>query len=147
MKRNGNLNNFADRMIAIGRVPKHDDKRYIKLLKSRTGVIDDELIIYKIYEEKPRFRCIGNADEDEVLEGNYKEPKEIIPEDVVKKWYQDNLADKGYGTIAREYYKLEPIEKNDSDEIKKRKNTKMEICTNKVRNAIRKYKESLNKLY
>lgn len=140
----GNLNNFADRIIGIGRVPNHNDKRYFKILKGRTGVVkSDEVMIFKFFDDKPRLRCIGDAYEDDVVYGKYKEPKLEIPENVAEKWYQDNLAGKGYGTIAREYYKLEIISDNDSDEVKSRKKAEFERCKNKVRNEIEKYKKTL----
>ena len=144
LKGKANLNIFADRVIAIGRIPHHNDKRYFKILKGRTGAVDsDLLIIFKIADDKPRLRCIGDAYEDDVVHGKYKEPKLEIPENVAEKWYQDNLAGIGYGTIAREYYKLEIISDNDSDEVKSRKKAEFERCKNKVRNEIEKYKKTL----
>lgn len=53
------------------------------------------------------------------------------------------MAGIGYGTIAREYYKLEIISDNDSDEVKSRKKAEFERCKNKVRNEIEKYKKTL----
>lgn len=144
LKGNANLNNFADRIIAIGRVINHNDKRYFKVLKGRTGAVDSDLLmIFKIVADKPRFRHIGYANEEDLFNGKYKEPKLEIPENIAEKWYQDNLAGIGYGTIAREYYKLEIISDNDSDEVKRRKKAEFERCTNKVRNEIMKYKKSL----
>ena len=144
LKGNANLNNFADRIIAIGRVINHNDKRYFKVLKGRTGAVDSDLLmIFKIVADKPRFRHIGYANEEDLFNGKYKEPKLEIPENVAEKWYQDNLAGIGYGTIAREYYKLEIISDNDSDEVKSRKKAEFERCKNKVRNEIEKYKKTL----
>lgn len=129
LKGNANLNNFADRIIAIGRVINHNDKRYFKILKGRTGAVDsDLLIIFKIADDKPRLRCIGDAYEEDLFNGKYKEPKLETPENVAEKWYQDNLAGIGYGTIAREYYKLKKISDNDSDEVKRRKKAEFERC-------------------
>ena len=140
----GNLSNFADRIIAIGQVPNHNDKRYSKILKGRNGaVVSDVVMIFKIVDEKPRLRFIGEAKEEDVLIGNYKEPKMKLPNNIAEKWYQDHLAGKGYGTIAREYYKLDKISDNDSEEVKKRKKAEFERCTNKVRNEIEKYKKTL----
>lgn len=145
LKGNGNLNNFADRVFAIGLVPEHKDKRYIKLLKSRTGAIGENMRIYKISEYKPRFVHIGDAKEEDVLCGRYREPKETISEDICKKWYQENLAGKGYGTIAREHFKLSVIDNNDTVEIKKEKQKKFEQCKDVVKYQIKKYKEKLTK--
>ena len=142
LKGNGNLNNFADRVIAIGRVPKHNDKRYIKVLKSRTGNIDEKLRIYRA-SGNPRFIYIGDAKEDDVLDGRYREPKETISEDLGKKWYQEKLAGKGYGTIAREHFKLPAVDKNDTDEIKKEKQKRFEKNKGIVKYQIKKYKEKL----
>ena len=93
-------------------------------------------------EKKGRVWKIG-ANEEDLFNGKYKEPKLETPENVAEKWYQDNLAGKGYGTIAREHFKLKKISDNDSDEVKRRKKAEFERCTNKVRNKIMKYKKSL----
>ena len=142
LKGNGNLNNFADRVIAIGRVPEHNNMRYIKVLKSRTGNIDEKLRIYRT-SGNPRFIYIGDAKEDDVLDGRYREPKETISEDLGKKWYQEKLAGKGYGTIAREHFKLPAVDKNDTDEIKKEKQKRFEKNKGIVKYQIKKYKEKL----
>lgn len=144
LKGSGNLSNFADRIIAIGQVPNHNDKRYSKILKGRNGaVVSDVVMIFKIVDEKPRLRFIGEAKEEDVLIGNYKEPKMKLPNNIAEKWYQDHLSGKGYGTIAREYYKLDKISDNDSEEMKQSKKAEFERCTNKVRNEILKYKKTL----
>ena len=144
LKGNGNLGNFADRIIAIGRVPNHNDKRYSKILKGRNGaVISDVVMIFKIVDEKPRLRFIGVAKEEDIISGNYKEPKMKLPDNIAEKWYLENQNGKGYKAIAREYFKQEYISDNDSDEVKKRKKAELERCKNKVRNAIEKYKQTL----
>ena len=142
----GNLNNFADRIIGIGRVPNHNDKRYFKILKGRTGVVkSDEVMIFKFFDDKPRLRCIGDAYEDDVVHGKYKEPKEKISENDGETWYFENMKGKGYGAIAREHFKLPVINDNDTAEVKKEKKKRFEKCTDIVKYQIKKYKESLSK--
>ena len=146
LKGNGNLSNFADRVIAVGKVPNHNDKRYLRILKGRNGITERDVAkIYKIVDdEKPRIKYIGDAKKEDILSGKYKEPKVEISNDVAKKWYYENLHGKGYGTIAREYFNLTCVKKDDSAEEKERKKSEFEKSKNKVRNEIEKYKKSLN---
>lgn len=113
-------------------------------MKGRSGaVVSDVVMIFRIVDEKPRLRYINEANEDDALNGKYKEPKIKTTDNIAEKWYLDNLAGKGYGTIAREHYKLDIISDNDSDEVKKRKKAEFERHKNKVRNEIERYKKTL----
>ena len=57
-------------------------------------------------------------------------------------WYNENQAGKGYGTIAREYYNLSEIDRqNDDEKTKAQKKKKFEKLRNHVRNTIEAYKQ------
>ena len=66
-------------------------------MKGRSGaVVSDVVMIFRIVDEKPRLRYITVANEDDVLNGKYKEPKIKTTDNIAEKWYLDNLAGKGY---------------------------------------------------
>ena len=135
LKGNGNLGNFADRVIAIGRVPNHNDKRYFKILKGRNGsVVSDVVMIFKIVDEKPRLMFINTANENDVLKGKYLEYKienGLAQKEIDEKWYHEHKNGKGYGTIAKEHFKLPKVVSKYKDIIKNgvnRHKKKLEGC-------------------
>ena len=99
-------------------------------------------MVFKIVDSNPRIQYLGEAKEKEVLSGKYISPEKMPCEDHGEFWYNENQAGKGYGTIAREYYNLSEIDRqNDDEKTKAKKKKKFEKLRNHVRNTIEAYKK------
>ena len=142
VKDGGCGNCFVDTIIGLGQVNGYEYLRYVKLLKSREANKSLNVMVFKIVDSNPRIQYLGEAKEKEVLSGKYISPEKMPCEDHGEFWYNENQAGKGYGTIAREYYNLSEIDRqNDDEKTKAQKKKKFEKLRNHVRNTIEAYKK------
>lgn len=139
----GSANRFADAVFGLGLVNGYNNLRYVKDLKNRHTAKTSKVKLYMIVAKKPRFRYFGEAEEKELLNGQFVIPRKNIPDFVVEEWARKHQEGKGsnvgYGTIAREYFSLPVIKSDDPENVKIEKNKEFERCSSIVTYQLKTY--------